>query len=195
MDNNILLEMKNVRKQYPGVLALDNVSLKLYQGEILALCGENGAGKSTLMKVLSGSLGNAYEGEIICNGKITPMTSVQDAARAGIEMIYQEINIMLDATVAENIFVGNLPGKGNWVDYRQLYEDTQGLLALVGMDVHPTQIARTLNSGQLQIVSILRALSKHPKILVLDEPTSALANKEVDILMDLLKKLRGQGIS
>ncbi len=195
MDKKIILEMRNVKKQYPGVLALNNVNLKLYSGEILALCGENGAGKSTLMKVLSGSLGNEYEGTVYIDGEKVPLTNIGHAKKYGIEMIYQEINVMLDASIAENIFVGNLPGKYGVVDYNKLYQDTQELLDMVDADLSPRQTARSLNSGQLQIVSILRALSKNPRILVLDEPTSALANKEVDVLMKLLDNLRSRGIS
>lgn len=195
MGNKVILEMRNVKKQYPGVLALNDVSLRLHQGEILALCGENGAGKSTLMKVLSGSLGNAYEGTIRIDGAEVPLTAVSHAKKYGIEMIYQEVNIMFDASIAENIFVGNLPGKAGWVDYPKLYRDTQELLDMVDAEFSPKQAARFLNSGQLQIVSILRALSRKPRILVLDEPTSALANKEVETLMKLLNRLREQGIS
>lgn len=195
MENKVVLEMKHVKKQYPGVLALNDVSLKLYQGEILALCGENGAGKSTLMKVLSGSLGNTYEGTVCVDGTEVPLTAVSHAKKYGIEMIYQEVNILFDASVAENIFVGNLPGKAGWVDYPQLYRDTQKLLDMVDAEFTPRQTARFLNSGQLQIISILRALSRNPRILVLDEPTSALTNNEIDTLMKLLDQLREQGIS
>ena len=126
-----ILEMRKVTKRFPGVIALKDVSIELRKGEILAVCGENGAGKSTLMKVLSGSyVAGEYEGEILIDGKPAEMTSVASAERYGIEMVYQEMNMMLDATIAENVFVGNLPGKNGFVNYRRLYADTRKILDL-----------------------------------------------------------------
>ena len=116
-----ILEMKHVTKKFPGVIALNDVSINVKRGEVLGIVGENGAGKSTLMKVLSGSYTNKeYEGEIWVNGEKQSFASVSDAKKIGIEMVYQEVNAMYEASVAENIFVGNLPGKG-WVDYKKLY--------------------------------------------------------------------------
>lgn len=194
MNSRVVLKMNNVTKRFPGVLALDDVNLELHEGEILGLCGENGAGKSTLMKILSGNLRGDYEGSILVNGKEVKMTSVEEAELLGIEMVYQEVNMMFDASVAENLFVGNLPGK-YVVDYRTLYENTQELLAFAQIDINPKEKVRKLNNGQLQMLSILRAWSKNPKILVLDEPTGALTNNEVDILMGLLRELKKKGVS
>lgn len=194
--SRVLLEMKHVTKRFPGVIALNDVNISLNEGEILGVVGENGAGKSTLMKVLSGSYpAGTYEGEICIDGKTAVFNRVIDAQNAGIEMIYQEINVMLDSSIAENIFVGNLPMKNGFVDYKKLYKDTQELLSLAKMDLPPQMHVRPLNSGQMQMISLLRAYVKNPRILILDEPTSALTDKEVDILMDILDGLRKRGVS
>lgn len=190
----MILEMKDVTKRFPGVLALDKVNIDLREGEILGLCGENGAGKSTLMKVLSGNFCGDYEGEIYSCGKKIKMDSVETAQKLGIEMVYQEVNMMFDASVAENLFVGNLPG-GNIVNFKKLYAKTEELLQFAHIEIRPKEKVRKLNNGQLQMLSILRAWSKEPKILVLDEPTGALTNKEVDILMNILEKLKERGVS
>lgn len=194
--NETVLEMRHVTKRFPGVTALDDVNMYLRTGEILGICGENGAGKSTLMKVLSGSYSNReYDGEIVIDGSIQAFQSVAMAQNAGIEMVYQEMNMMLDSSVAENLFVGNLPGKNGWVDYKTLYANTLELLREVNLDLHPKATVRSLNSGQMQMLSLMRAIAKNPKILVLDEPTTALTDSEVDIMMKLLNQLRNRGIS
>lgn len=190
-----LLEMKHVTKRFPGVIALDDVMLDIEPGEIHAICGENGAGKSTLMKVLSGSYTNKeYEGEIWVNGKKQRFSSVADAKSCGIEMVYQELNMMLDISVAENIFVGNLPGKG-MVDKKKLYADTQKILDRIHLNIDPISPVRALNSGQMQMLAIMRALTTNPRIMVLDEPTTALAEAEVDLLFTFLDELRKAGVS
>lgn len=194
--SNVILEMKHITKRFPGVIALNDVSIRLCEGEILAICGENGAGKSTLMKVLSGTYTNKdYDGEIWIDGEKKEFTSIHVAEECGIEMVYQELNMMLDASVAENIFVGNLPGKFGFVDYRTLYANTEKILKQIGLHASPKDKARSLNSGQLQMLAIMRALRKNPRIIVMDEPTSALSDVEVDLLMVFLNDLRKQGIS
>lgn len=191
-----ILEVRHVTKKFPGVIALNDVSLDLKQGEILGIVGENGAGKSTLMKVLSGTYSHSeYEGELWINGEKQSFTSVADSRAAGIAMIYQEVSVMFDATVAENVFVNNLPGKGLFVDYKKLYADTQALLDEVGLNVSPKDIVRKLNSGQLQLMAIVRGIVARPNILIFDEPTTALTDAEVEILMGFLNRLRDQGIS
>lgn len=194
--SNTVLEMRHVIKRFSGVVALKDVSLDLKKGEILGICGENGAGKSTLMKVLSGSYtAGEYEGELFINGKPVKFTSVSDAQKQGIEMVYQEMNMLLDGTVAENLFVGCLPGKNGWVDYKTLYEESNKLLKRAGMDISPKLMVRNLNSGQMQLLGLMRAVNKNPRILVLDEPTTALTDQEVDILMGILEQLRKEGVS
>lgn len=196
MNNEYILQIKNVTKKFPGVVALKDASLSLKRGEVLAVCGENGAGKSTLMKILSGSYSSGeYEGEIWIDGKPVNFTSVSVAEGCGIEMVYQEINVMMDASIAENIYVGNLPMKGIFVDYKRLYRETSEMLEKVGLNLDPKQCVRGCNSGQMQMISIARALSKTPRIIVLDEPTSALTDKETDILMSTIERLRSEGVS
>lgn len=194
--NKPVLEMKGITKRFPGVLALDNVTFDAYPGEILALCGENGAGKSTLMKILSGAYAEGtYEGEIFVNGEKCHFTDLAKSVRAGIAMIYQEISMHLDMSIAENIFIGSWPKKNGHVDWKQMNETTMGLMQRVGLDMEPTTILRKLSASQQQLVSIARALSKNPKILVLDEPTSPLTKRESDLLFEILVKLRDSGIA
>ena len=194
---SVLLEVKNVTKRFPGVIALKDVNIQLNEGEILGVCGENGAGKSTLMKVLSGAYpAGSFEGELHIDGHPVKFNRVADSQAAGIEMIYQEINVMLDSSVAENIFVGNLPLKNGFVDYKKLYADTTELLRMAKMGyLSPKQHVRPLNSGQMQMLSLLRAYVKNPRILILDEPTSSLTDNEVDTLMEILDGLRKRGTS
>lgn len=196
MQNDYILQIKNVTKRFPGVVALRDVSISLRRGEVLAICGENGAGKSTLMKILSGSYRSGeYEGEIWIDGKPVDFSSVAVAESCGIEMVYQELNVMLDATIAENIYVGNLPIKRGLVDFKKLYSDSARMLNKVGLNLDPKRFVRGCNSGQMQMISIARALSKSPRIIVLDEPTSALTDKETEILMSTMDNLRRDGVS
>ena len=190
------LEMRHVTKHFPGVLALNDVSLHLKSGEILAICGENGAGKSTLMKVLSGMYtSDTYDGEIIFDGKKIEHMNVAKAREIGIEMVYQETNVFLDGSIMENLFVGNLPGKGAFVDYKQLKERTKELLEEVGMGhLDPKSVCRPLSSGQLQLLSIARARVKEPNIIVFDEPTSSLTTSEVELLFGLIRKMKAEGV-
>lgn len=194
--SDIILEMRGVTKRFPGVLALDNVSIQLRKGEVHAICGENGAGKSTLMKVLSGSyVSNMYEGEIWFEGQHIHPMNVKVARDLGIEMIYQEVNAMLDGNIAENLYVGNLPGKGIFVNYKKLFSDTAEVLKKLDIQVDPKSPARPLNSGQLQLLSIMRAVIRNPKILVLDEPTSALTDNETEKLFEIIETLKSNGVS
>lgn len=191
-----ILEMKDVIKKFPGVVALKRVNLQLKKGEILGICGENGAGKSTLMKILSGSYPyGSYEGDMFVNGELVKFKDVHAAEACGIEMIFQEINMVLSSSVAENLYLGNLPGKGSFVDFAKLNSDTQKVLDYVHMDAKPTDLAARLNSGQMQMIALMRAYVKEPKILVLDEPTSALTSNEVEQLMTILRELREKGVS
>lgn len=192
---DVILEMRHVTKRFPGVLALNDVSFSVRRGEIHAICGENGAGKSTLMKILSGSYShNEYEGEIWVEGEKKEFKSVKDAKACGIEMVYQELNMMLDSSVAENIFVGNLPG-GTFVDFKTLYEKTREILEQIHLEIDPRATVRSLNSGQMQMLAVMRAISQKCRIVVLDEPTTALTDKEVDLLFGFLNELLEKGVS
>ncbi len=191
-----VLEMRKVSKRFPGVLALHDVNIELQKGEILGVCGENGAGKTTLMKILSGSYKHGeYDGDILIDGKEVIFNSVADAQAYGIEMVYQEMNMMLDASVSENLFVGKLPGKGIFVNSKELLSRSKELLSKAKLDINPKMTVRPLNSGQMQLLSLMRACAKNPKIFVLDEPTSALTDQEVDTLMEILEDLRDSGVS
>lgn len=192
-----VLEMKNITKRFAGVVALDQVNFTLMPGDFLGICGENGAGKSTLMKILSGSYRHGeYEGEIAVDGNPVKIDSIKKAQELGIEMAYQELNVMLDVTVAENLMVGNLPGGKCVVDFNRAYRETQEFLSELELDLNPRQIVRSItNSGQIQMISILRAVIKKPKILVLDEPTTALTEKETEIVFQMLERLNKDGVS
>ena len=197
MTGNKLLEMKNITKRFYSVTALDNVSIELFEGEILALIGENGAGKSTLMKILSGSYPNSsYDGEIFVNGEKQHFTHTYDAEKAGIEMIYQEISLMGDLTVTENILMGRLPqsrvkGIVNWKKAREMAKEALGIIRL---DIDPNETVRRLSTSQMQMLSIAKAVYRNPKLLVLDEPTSALTENETRELMHILAGLKAKGI-
>ena len=191
-----VLEMKNVTKAFGVVKALKDVSINLRPNEILAICGENGAGKSTLMKVLSGAYAHgSYTGEILVEGQPKKFMNTADSSEAGIEMIYQEISVHLDLTVAENIFLGRIPVKNGVVQWKKMNAEAKTYLDMVGLDLPVTMKMRDLSASQCQMVSIARALSRNPKILVLDEPTSPLTEREVEALFQILFRLRDQGIS
>lgn len=191
-----ILEMNHVSKTFGAAKALNDVSINLKPKEILAICGENGAGKSTLMKVLSGAYSkDADSGEILVNGKKTNFRNTADSSAAGIEMIYQEISAHLELTVAENIFLGRIPVKHGLVQWKKMNKDAKAYLEMVGLDVPPSVLMHDLSASQCQMVSIARALSRNPHILVLDEPTSPLTEREVEALFKILFRLRDKGIS
>jgi ABC-type sugar transport system ATPase subunit len=198
MSDQIVLEMQNITKKFYALVALNNVSINLYHGEVLGIVGENGAGKSTLMKILSGSYpANSYQGDVIVNGIKQRFMITADAERAGIEMIYQEISLMGDLSVAENILLGRLPyGKiKGFVDWKQVHSAAEEALSLVGLDVNTNEMVRKLSTSQMQLLSIAKALYRKPKILVLDEPTSALTEGETHRLMEIIASIKKQGIS
>jgi len=191
-----ILEMQHVTKSFGGVKALKDVSINLRAKEILAICGENGAGKSTLMKVLSGAYPkDSYSGTILVEGAEKKFITPADSSAAGIEMIYQEISVHLELTIAENIFLNRVPVKHGIVQWKKLFQDAKEYLDMVGLDLPVTTRMKELSASQCQLVSIARALSRNPKILVLDEPTSPLTEGEVESLFQILYKLRERGIS
>lgn len=196
MPRSKILEMHSITKTFPGVKALDNVSFDVYENEILALVGENGAGKSTLMKVLSGSYpAGTYTGDIIVNGKKMIFKNSAQSEAVGIAMIYQEISMHLQMSVAENIFLGRWPGLKGKINWKKMNEETVKYLAMVNLKISPTEKLGNLGASQQQLVSIARALSKNPKILVLDEPTSPLTLTESENLFNILHKLKKNGTS
>ncbi|MFO1073659.1 MAG: sugar ABC transporter ATP-binding protein [Geminicoccaceae bacterium] len=195
--SEVVLRMQNIVKDFPGVRALNNVNFEARSGELLALMGENGAGKSTLMKVLSGVWPHpSYEGEIYVNGELKRFTSTKEAEEAGIAIIYQELNLIQELTVAENIFLDRqVTGRFGQILWDRLFADTQDLLDELGIhDFKPTDQVKNLTVGKQQMVEIAKALSINARILVLDEPTSALTDKEVQELFRIVRKLKADGV-
>lgn len=191
-----VLEMSDITKEFPGVKALDRVNFKVRKGEIHALCGENGAGKSTLMKVLSGLYpAGTYSGEIIIEGQSRQFQQISDAEKAGIAIIHQELALVKEMTVGENIFLGAEPCRHGVIQWDELYHNASVWLKKVGLNISPNVKIGHLGIGQQQLVEIAKALSKHTKILILDEPTAALTESEVSILMGILNQLRSEGVS
>ncbi|MEG2633180.1 MAG: sugar ABC transporter ATP-binding protein [Oscillospiraceae bacterium] len=192
-----ILSVKDIVKRFSGTVALKGVSLKLYPNEILALVGENGAGKSTLMKVLSGIYQyGSYEGTVEVDGKECKFQSPFDSENSGIAMIYQELNLELDLTVGENILLGRYPKtKLGLIDWNKLYKEADNALDILGVELNTRATVRSLSPSMQQLVSIARALYRNPKILILDEPTSVLTEKEAGGLMEILRGLKKNGIS
>ena len=198
MSSEYRLQMKGITKQFPGVLALDNVDLDLKHGEILAIIGENGAGKSTMMKLLSGALVTEV-GEIYLDGElIDPEKNPRDRMDMGISIVYQELTNLDEMSVAENLFMGDIPLKGKvirTVDYKALKAKSKELLTQFDLPYDPFSLMKTLTVAEKQMVEILRAVKRNVKVLVLDEPTSSLSKTEVDALYGLIRELKTRGVS
>ena len=189
----VLLEMKHVSKSFGAVQALKDVSIDLREGEVLALMGENGAGKSTLMNILSGSL-LPQEGEIYVDGQKVSVTDPVMAKKHGIAKIHQELQVVPELNVAENIFLGRwFKKKFPVVDFQSMITETQKYLDMLELDVKPTQQVKDLRIGEQQLVEIAKALSLNAKILVMDEPTSAISEKEAEKLFTIIRRLRSEG--
>ena len=188
--------MRDITKTFPGVRALDGVSFDLNKGEIHALVGENGAGKSTLMKILAGVYPHPeYGGEIVINGKEVRFGSIREAETAGIAVIYQELSLVQEMTVAENIFLGREPNKWGVLRREEMYRRSQHLLDDLHLKIDPHVTIRNLGIGQQQLIEIAKALSHEAAILVLDEPTAALTDAEVETFFGIVKKLRDRGVA
>jgi len=172
----------------------DNVDFAVREGEIHALVGENGAGKSTLMKILSGVYTD-YQGQIILRGEVVRFHSTRDAERAGIAIIHQELNLVLGLSVAENVFLGREPARYGLLNWRKLYEDTRALFSKLDLDLDPRRLVRDCSVGQQQMVEIAKALSVNAKIIVMDEPTSALTEHEVETLFRIIRSLKERGVT
>ena len=193
MSEQYLLEMKGICKSFPGVKALQNVDLQLKAGEVHALLGENGAGKSTLIKVLGG-IYHAEEGEIIIDGQKVNIDGVVAARHAGISIVHQELVLVPYMTVAENIFLGREPGTKMNVDRRKMVEEAQKLLDTYEMHIDANMLVERLTIAQQQMVEIVKAISFNSKILVLDEPTSSISDKEVGFLFNTMRNLTKAGV-
>lgn len=189
------LEMKGISKRFGGVVALSNVSLDSAAGEIHAICGENGAGKSTLMKILSGAITD-YEGELRLDGELVSFNEPRDAEKAGISIIYQELNLVPELSCAANIFLGREPiVAGLFLDDRQMVRQAKDLFSRLGAHINPTAKVRDLRIGDQQLVEIAKALSLKASILIMDEPTSALTDAEAARLFQVIEALRQQQVT
>jgi len=196
MGEDYILQMKNITKKFPGVIALNNVSFDLKQGEVHILMGENGAGKSTLIKILSGSY-LADEGEIFIKGKKELIKEPKDAQDLGIASIYQELNLLPELSIAENVFLGHeiLTSKG-FINWPETYKKTNKLLKeFLDVEIDSRTLIKYLSISQQQIMEIIKAVFLNKKIYIMDEPTSALTKSEVDRLFKLIRKLTKQGKS
>jgi putative multiple sugar transport system ATP-binding protein len=191
-----ILEMRDITKTFPGVKALQNVSLSVERGQVHAICGENGAGKSTLMKVLSGVYpAGTYDGEIRFEDELVQFKSINDSEAAGVVIIHQELALSPFLSIAENIFLGNERAKRGFIDWNQTNLEAAKLLERVGLEDNPITKITDLGVGKQQLVEIAKALSKRVKILILDEPTAALNDEDSAHLLGLLKQLQAQGIT
>jgi len=193
---NHILEMRNITKTFPGVKALQDVSLEVTRGEVHAICGENGAGKSTLMKVLSGVYPHGtYTGDIVFEGDVVEFKDIRDSERSGIVIIHQELALSPYLSIAENIFLGNEQATRGFIDWNKTNLEAAKLLARVGLRDNPITKISDIGVGKQQLVEIAKALSKEVKLLILDEPTAALNDEDSAHLLDLIKHLREQGIT
>jgi D-xylose transport system ATP-binding protein len=190
-----ILEMRSIVKEFPGVKALDGVTFDLYEGEFHSLVGENGAGKSTLMKTLSGVYpSGTYEGDIVIDGEVRQFKTIRDSENAGVAIIFQELSLVKELTVAENIFLGREPNRFGLINWSELYKRAAELLKNLQLPIDPRTPVGNLGIGQQQLVEIAKALSQDAKILVLDEPTAALTESEVETLFKILRQLKERGV-
>jgi D-xylose transport system ATP-binding protein len=196
MMDQFALEMRGITKEFPGVRALDGVTFQVQPGEIHGLIGENGAGKSTLMKIMSGFYpAGTYSGDLVVGGRPVTFQTIGASEAAGIAIIYQELALVKEMSVAENIFLGHEPTRFGIIQFDKLYADATRWLAEVGLDVDPTTPVKQLGVGKQQLIEIAKALAKNASILILDEPSAALTETEVATLLQILRQLRTKGVS
>ena len=189
----ILLEMKGIGKTFPGVKALQGVNLRVREGQVHALLGENGAGKSTLIKILSGAY-TRDEGEIFFEGQKVDIRGPQDAQALGISTIYQEFNLARNLTIAENIFIGHLPSKGGIVDWATAKAQSQDILKRLGVDRSVDTLTSELSVAEQQLVEIAKSLNRRTRILIMDEPSAVLGEKDLENLFRVVRALQAEGI-
>ncbi|HEY9285745.1 MAG TPA: sugar ABC transporter ATP-binding protein, partial [Pyrinomonadaceae bacterium] len=192
MSSEPLLRMEGITKIFSGVVALDGVNFRLERGEVHALVGENGAGKSTLIKIMTG----AYRrdgGQTWLEGREVNFASPEEAQDAGVVAVYQEVNLLMFRTVAENIFLGREPRRFGLIDWKRMNRDTKAILDRLGLDIDPETTLGRLNIALRQMVAIARGVSVGAKVVVLDEPTSSLTEHEVSILYDVIRRLKAEG--
>ncbi len=193
MQTDIKLEVRNISKSFPGVKALDRISFKVRRGTTHVLCGENGAGKSTLMKIING-IYKPDEGEILLDGQPVKIDNPIHARSLGISMIFQELSFVPEMTVAENIFLGRWPmDRFHRVDKAEMFRQTQALMEREGLHYSPYEQLKNLSVSDIQMLEIIKAVSNDPKIVIMDEPTSAITDKETDKLFDMIRVLKERG--
>jgi ribose transport system ATP-binding protein len=192
---NPILETHGVSKQFGSIVALDDVSIQIYAGRVNTIVGENGAGKSTLMNILSGVY-QEYEGKILLNGAHVIFQNPKQAMDKGIVMIHQELNLIPNLSIAENVFLGReFQTSAGIVDYKKMHDESAKLLSLLKMNVPVTQKISDLKVGQQQVVEIAKALSLNARVIIMDEPTSAISAQEIEVLFDIIKSLKSQDVA
>jgi ribose transport system ATP-binding protein len=191
-NNEPLLRMQNIRKVFSGVVALGDVDFTLERGEVHSLVGENGAGKSTLIKVMTGAY-SRDGGEMFYEGKAVNFRTPEEAQNAGVVAVYQEVNLLMFRSVAENMFLGREPRRFGLIDWTKMYREAGEVLQNLGLQIDPTAVLGSLNIASRQMIAIARGVSLGAKILVLDEPTSSLTEREVTLLYDVIRRLKEQG--
>jgi ribose transport system ATP-binding protein len=190
MDDNVLLKVEGIIRDFPGTRALSDVTFEVKKGEIHGLIGKNGAGKSTLMNIISGVV-QPTKGKIFFNGKETVFTSPNKAQNAGISFVHQELSLCPNLSVAENIFIGRLPKKkSGLIDRQKLYKDCREILNKLKSEIVPWKRVNELNVAQQQIVELAKSLSLKSKLLIFDEPTSCITKNEADILFEIIDNLK-----
>ncbi|MEE9599266.1 MAG: ATP-binding cassette domain-containing protein, partial [Anaerolineales bacterium] len=191
-----LMEVQHIDKSFPGVQALDDVSVEFFTGEVHAVVGENGAGKSTLMKIMAGAY-KPDKGTILFQGKEASFSHPVEAQNIGIGIIYQEFNLLPERTVAQNIYLGREPSKLGVINLRQLNKQTEEVLRELGVDhmISSTLLVSSLSVAEQQLVEIAKAISLNAKVLIMDEPTASLTYTEVNLLFDLITKLKAKGLA
>ncbi len=194
MNKQVFFEMRGISKSFPGVKALNNVGFSVAEGEVRALVGENGAGKSTLMKILNGNYKKDC-GSILIDGVEVDITNPQVADANGITIIFQELNLVDDLSIAENIFAGRLAKRGKLVNWKELNEKAKVLLERIGFDVDPRKLVGSLTVAEKQMVEIAKALSRNSRIILMDEPSATLTKKELDALFQIIRDLKQSGIA
>lgn len=193
MQKEIAVTMENITMEFPGVKALDQVNFETVKGEVHVLLGENGAGKSTLMKILTGVY-KQTEGKIFLRGEPCEINSIKDAEAKGISMIFQELNLVPYLSVAENIFLGREPRKGIQIDWKKVNKEAQELLDNLGVKIKAKSIVKSLTIAQQQMVEIAKALSHNPDVIIMDEPTSSLTDREIEELFKTIRDLKSRGV-
>lgn len=195
MQKKVVVELNNIRKEFPGVVALDGVNMNISAGRIHALLGENGAGKSTLMKILSGAY-KSYEGQIVYRGKEIRFKSERDAIESGISIVAQELNSVPELSIAQNLYLGREPkNKLGFIDKKKMLEDTKYYLSFMGLDYDAETKMSSLSVAQRQMIEILKAISRDGKVIIMDEPTSALTDVEAQILFNKILELKEKEIA